>query len=171
MRSINKQCTFSGQINGLAAPLNYSLLSACSLPDSPLRSKLPPKQTPASGTTPVGKNPPESERKRLFGIIPNYRTFPSLVHYAPLTAGQKFKIAAQDSFDRGTFVLAAAFAGESQLANANPSFSDGAAAYGRYLGTAYADFVVGDMMTEAVYSALLLSKGLELFCESDPARH
>ncbi|HEY1213283.1 MAG TPA: hypothetical protein VGE93_06590 [Bryobacteraceae bacterium] len=117
--------------------------------------QVPAKADSAPGAMPVGKNPPEPQRKRIFGIIPNYRTFPSLVHYEPLTPGQKFKISAQDSFDRGTFVLAAAFAGESQLTNANPSFGDGVAAYGRYLGTAYADFVIGDMMTEGLYPTLL----------------
>jgi hypothetical protein len=45
----------------------------------------------------------------------------------PLTPKEKFKIASQDSFDRGTFVLAAAFAGEAQLTNSNPSFGQGAA--------------------------------------------
>ncbi len=108
-----------------------------------------------SPEAPSGANPPEPEQKRIFGIIPNFRTFPSLVHYQPLTTSQKFKIATQDSFDRGTFVLAAAFAGEGQLTNSNPSFGGGAAAYGRYLGTAYADFVIGDFMTEAIYPSLL----------------
>ena len=104
---------------------------------------------------PLGDNPPEPEQKRLFGIIPNYRTFPSVKHYTPLTTGQKFKIATQDSFDRGTFILAAAFAGEAQLTSASPSFGSGAAAYGRYLGTSYADFVIGDYMTEAIFPSLL----------------
>jgi hypothetical protein len=48
-------------------------------------------------------------------------------NYEPLTPKEKFKIASQDSFDRGTFVLAAAFAGEAQLTNSNPSFGQGAA--------------------------------------------
>jgi hypothetical protein len=115
---------------------------------------------PAPGTirppeAPNGANPPEPVQKRIFGIVPNFRTFPSLLLYQPLTVQQKFKIATQDAFDRGTFVLAAAFAGENQLTNANPSFGHGAAAYGRSLGTAYADFVVGDFMTEAIYPTLL----------------
>ncbi len=96
-----------------------------------------------------------SESKRLFGIIPNYRTSASLNPYVPLTTREKFKIASQDSFDRGTFVLAAAFAGESQLTNANRSFGQGVAGYARYLGTSYADFVIGDYMTEAIYPSLL----------------
>jgi hypothetical protein len=103
----------------------------------------------------VGANPPEPEQKRIFGIIPNYRTFPSLKEYKPLTAGEKFKIASQDSFDRGTFVLAGAFAAESQLSRSNPSFGDGVAESGRYFGTAYADFAIGDFMTEAIYPSLL----------------
>jgi hypothetical protein len=121
-----------------------------------LASETPPVPgTIRQPEAPSGTNPPEPEQKRIFGIIPNFRTFPSLLHYQPLTTQQKFKIAAQDSFDRGTFVLAALFAGEGQLTRANPSFGNGAAAYGRYLGTAYADFVIGDFMTEAIYPTLL----------------
>ena len=75
--------------------------------------------------------------------------------YAPLTPKEKFKIASEDSFDRGTFVLAAAFAGEAQMTNSNRSFGQGVAGYARYFGTSDADFVIGDFMTEAIYPALL----------------
>jgi hypothetical protein len=95
------------------------------------------------------------ESKRILGIIPNYRTFPSLQNYEPLTAGEKFKIATQDSFDRGTVALAVLFGGEGQLTNANRSFGQGAAGFGRYVGAAYGDFVIGDYMTEAVFPTLL----------------
>jgi hypothetical protein len=105
----------------------------------------------------AGKNssPPETESKRLFGIIPNYRTLPTLEHYKPVTPKEKFKIASQDAFDRGTVALSALFAGQSQLTNANPSFGQGVKGYARYLGTAYGDFVIGDYMTEAIYPTLL----------------
>jgi hypothetical protein len=93
--------------------------------------------------------------KRIFGFIPNYRTSPSLVNYEPLSTAQKFKLATQDSFDRGTFILAAAFAGEGQLTNSNKSFGQGAAGYGRYYGTSLADWVIGDYMTEAVFPTML----------------
>ena len=142
----------------------FSLLSLFSaiilLPAFCYCQQAPAQKPPTPGTAdianlPAGNNPPEQEPKRIFGIIPNYRTFPSLRDYKPLTTAQKFKIASQDSFDRGTIILAAAFAGESQLTNSNPSFGQGAAAYGRYLGTAYADFVIGDFMTEAIYPSVL----------------
>ncbi|HEY3841437.1 MAG TPA: hypothetical protein VGL72_32925, partial [Bryobacteraceae bacterium] len=68
---------------------------------------------------------------------------------------EKFKIASQDAFDRGTLALAAIFGGIGQLSNSNPSFGQGAAGYGRYFGTAYGDFVIGDYMTEGVFPSLL----------------
>lgn len=51
--------------------------------------------------------------------------------------------------------MAAVFAGESQLSNSEKSFGQGAAGYGRYFGTAYADFVIGDYMTEGILPTLL----------------
>ncbi len=97
----------------------------------------------------------DSSSRRILGIVPNFRSSPMLAEYKPLPAAQKFKIATQDSFDRGTVALAALFAGRSQLSNSDPSFGQGAAGYGRYFGTSYADFVIGDMMTEGVFPTLL----------------
>jgi hypothetical protein len=110
---------------------------------------------PVQPGTIVRRNEPERENKRILGVVPNYRTSPSLTQYKPITPGEKFVIASQDSFDRGTVVLAAAFAGQAQLTNSNPSFGQGAAGFGRYFGTSYADFVIGDYMTEAIYPTLL----------------
>jgi hypothetical protein len=98
---------------------------------------------------------PEPESKRLLGVVPNYRTSPSLKDYEPLTTPGKFKVASEDAVDRGTAMLAGFFAGEAQLMNANKSFGQGGAGFGRYFGTAYCDFVVGDYMTEAVFPTLL----------------
>ena len=97
----------------------------------------------------------QPESKRIFGIIPNYRTSPTLNNFEPLITREKFKIATQDSFDRGTFALAAIFGGLGQLTNSNRSFGQGAAGFGRYYGTSLADFVIGDYMTEAIYPSLL----------------
>jgi hypothetical protein len=95
------------------------------------------------------------ESKRILWIIPNFRTSPTLANYTPLTPGQKFKIAGQDAFDRGTVALALAFAGEAQLSNSNPSFGQGVKGYAHYFGTAYADFVIGDYMTEGIFPTFL----------------
>jgi hypothetical protein len=98
---------------------------------------------------------PPSESKRIFGIVPNYRSSGSLNPYHPISVKAKFAIASEDAFDRGTFVLAAAFAGESQLSNDNRAFGQGAAGYGQYLGASYGNFVIGDYMTEGVFPSLL----------------
>ncbi len=96
-----------------------------------------------------------STDKRILGIIPNYRTYPSLKEYKPISAKEKFGIATQDAFDRGTFALAAAFAGYSQLTNANPSFGQGIEGYSHYFVTSFADWSIGDYMTEAVFPVML----------------
>jgi hypothetical protein len=113
------------------------------------------KQQAAETGAPRGQDPVESSPKRIFGIIPNYRTSPSLAEYVPLTTRQKFKIASQDSFDRGTFILGAAFGGESDLTRSNPSFGDGVPAYAKYFAYSYADFAIGDFMTEAIFPSML----------------
>ena len=123
---------------------------------SPSQQVLPPNPI-QPGTTAISEDnsSTEPESKRIFGIIPNYRSSPTFADFEPLTRREKFKLATEDSFDRGTFVLAGMFAGEAQLTNANKSFGQGAAGYGRYYGTSFGDLVVGDYMTEAVYPTLL----------------
>ena len=96
----------------------------------------------------------KEESKRLFWIVPNYRTSPALAGAEPLTVREKFKIASEDAFDRGTFVLSALFAGEAQLNNSNRPFGQGAAAYGKYFGASYGDFAIGDYMTEGIMPSL-----------------
>jgi hypothetical protein len=118
-------------------------------------SQQPAPAAPTQPGTIAKSNQSDSEPKRILGIVPNYRTSPSLTNYEPISPKQKFVIASQDSFDRGTIILAAIFAGEAQLTNANRAFGQGAAAYGRYFGTSYADFVIGNYMTEAIYPTIL----------------
>ena len=93
--------------------------------------------------------------KHILLLIPNFRTSPTLREYAPLTVKEKFKVARQDAFDRGTVGLAAIFAGTGQLSNSNPSFGQGVEGYVHRTVTAYADFAVGDYMTEAIYPTIL----------------
>jgi hypothetical protein len=100
------------------------------------------------------EDPPESESKRIFGIIPNNRTS-NLKERQALTTREKFSIAVNDSFDRGTFMLAAGFGGYGQLRESTPSFGHGITGYARYWGAAYADQVVANLMTEAVYPTIL----------------
>jgi hypothetical protein len=113
----------------------------------------PPSEVPATNVAPPFESKPES--KRLLGIVPNYRSSPSLQNYQPLSPGEKFKIAFEDSFDRGTVILAGIFGAEAQATNASRSFGQGAAGFGRYFGAACGDLVIGDYLTEGVFPVLL----------------
>ena len=127
------------------------LLAICASSSPCQEASSAPAQPGVAGT---GSSQPRSDG-RILGIIPNYRTFPSLKDYIPLKASEKFKIASEDSFDRGTVVMGAAFGGLGQLTNANRSFGQGVAGYSRYFGASYGDLVIGDYMTEAVLPTLL----------------
>ncbi len=104
---------------------------------------------------PLANKPPVNQDHRLFGIIPNYRTEALPAIYKPLTRKQKFKIAVEDSTDRGTFILAGMFAAGNQATNANPAYGQGVAGFARYFGAASGDLIIGDFMTEAIYPSLL----------------
>jgi hypothetical protein len=110
-------------------------------------------QQDSQGSSGPSSTTPES--KRLLWIIPNYRTSASIKDYEPLKPAEKFKLASKDAFDPGTIALAALFAADSQATNSNRSFGQGVAGYSKYWGTAYADFAVGDFMTEAIFPTML----------------
>lgn len=98
---------------------------------------------------------PQLESHHLLWIIPNYRASAPLTHYTPITAREKFRLAEQDSLDRGTVALSALFAIQGQATNSNRSFGHGAAGYTQYVGASYGDFVAGNYMTEGVFPSLL----------------
>jgi hypothetical protein len=93
--------------------------------------------------------------KRIFGVLPNYRTADGSVPFVPISTKRKFYIAFKDSFDYPVYPLSAAFAGLYQLDNQNPSFGQGLKGYGKRFATSYADQAIGNMMTEAIFPALL----------------
>ena len=93
--------------------------------------------------------------KRIFGVLPNYRTADGTAPFVPITTRHKFYIAAKDSFDYPVYLTAAAFAGYYQLDNENPSFGQGLKGYAKRLATSYADQAVGNLMTEAIFPSML----------------
>mgnify|MGYP001545036913 CR=1 FL=1 len=102
-----------------------------------------------------GDNSSAPVSRHVLGIIPNFRTSDTLKDYKPLTPREKFKIAREDSFDRGTVVLAALFACQNQLSNENRPFGQGVEGYSKYFASSYGDFVVGNYMTEGIFPVLL----------------
>jgi hypothetical protein len=129
------------------------LMSACLMAPAWAQDAASPAPASTGEVKPAQlQQPPD---KRVFGVLPNYRTANETAVYSPITAKQKFIIGAKDSFDYPLLLLAGAFAGLGQWTNENPSFGQGMAGYGRRLGTAYADQAIGNMMTESIYPSLL----------------
>jgi hypothetical protein len=114
-----------------------------------------PAATPAPGHAILPGDPGSTQDKRIAGILPNYRTADNTTAFAPLTVGQKWRIATKDTFDYPSYVLAAAFAGLSQLDNSNSDFGQGAKGYAKRYAAGIADQDIGNFMTEAIYPTLL----------------
>jgi hypothetical protein len=118
------------------------------------------QSTPANGTSnraiPAQPAPAPTEQlpKRLFGVIPNYRSHASLKDAKPLTAKEKFEISARDSFDPGNFLVVGALAGIGQATSSTPSYGQGMAGYGRYFGSTFGDIMIGNVMTTGVFPSL-----------------
>src|ERR1017187_9395384 len=148
-RAISK--IFSKCARNLYVALAFAAL-ACVAPCQEI-SRIEPTQADPH-TKPESSDSSEHESRHILGIIPNYRPFPSLYNYEPLTGREKFKIASEDSLDRGTFALAASFGALGQLTNGNKSFGQGGAGFGRYFGASYGDLLIGNYMTEAVYPSI-----------------
>jgi len=100
-----------------------------------------------------GVEPPGG--KRVFGVLPNYRTADASQEGTVLTARQKLSIASKDSFDYPLVLLAGGLAGLGQLIGQDPSFGQGLKGYGHRLATNYADQAMGNMFTEGLFPVLL----------------
>jgi hypothetical protein len=114
-----------------------------------------PEPAPAQPPLQPGQTEPPPPDKRIFGVLPNYRTANATAVYMPITVKQKFTIAAKDSFDYPLLGLAAVIAAWGQADNSHPEFGQGWAGYGRRVGTSYADQAIGNMMTEGIFPSML----------------
>lgn len=110
--------------------------------------------SPAATTSPTPSSPAPPD-KRVFGLVPNYKTTDLSLPFKPITPRQKFTIAAKDSFDWTIPILAAAYAGIGQWTNQNPRLGQGASGYGNRFVRVYADQVIGNFMVEGCLPTLL----------------
>jgi hypothetical protein len=88
--------------------------------------------------------------KRVFGVLPNYRTANFTAEYHPITPKQKITIALKDSFDYPLMGVGALYASLYQLEDSHPQFGQGIKGYLRRFGTSYSDQVIGNMLTEGI---------------------
>ena len=93
------------------------------------------------------------EHQRVLGIIPNFGV--SYVwHAAPLTAGQKFRLAWRSEIDPISFVGAAVGAGYEQAKNYRAGYGQGAEGYAKRFGASYVDGFDGAMLGGAILPAI-----------------
>lgn len=117
-----------------------------------------PSVTPQNAAPPISANTanmPPAVDKRVFGILPNYRTADASLPYHAISPKQKMTIAAKDSFDWTLSLVAAGYAGLGQLTDQNRPLGQGLAGYGNRFVRNYADQVMGNLLVEGAIPILL----------------
>jgi hypothetical protein len=124
------------------------------LPDAPSALQNPQSGQPPSPSQKVIDNPVNAngaqQTKRVLGIVPNFSSVSADTKLPPQTAKQKLTLAAKNSFDYSSFLVAGIQAGISMNGNSYPEFHQGAAGYARYYWHTLADtadenFMVGGL--------------------------
>ena len=106
------------------------------------------------GQTPADPAEEQQGDKRIFGVLPNYRTAEDSRPFSPITPKQKFAIAAKDSFDYPVYFISGGFAALYQLDDQNPSFGQGLKGYGKRYGAAYGDQAIANILAEGLFPTL-----------------
>lgn len=93
------------------------------------------------------------QTKRILGIIPNYRSVSAGTYLPPQSFKGKFWLATQDSFDYSSFIYVGILTGVTMSQNSQPSFGDGASAFGQYYAHNFADNTIENYLVEAIVPA------------------
>ena len=96
----------------------------------------------------------QQEKQRVLGIVPNF--YVSYVpNAAPMTAKQKFQLTWRSVSDPVTLMGVGALAGIQQATNDYGGLGQEAGGYGKRFAVAYASFVTGSFLSDAVLASLL----------------
>jgi Carboxypeptidase regulatory-like domain len=93
------------------------------------------------------------EHQRLLGFIPNFYTS-YIWNAAPMTAGQKFRLATRSVFDPVVFLTTGVGAGIEQATNKYASYGQGAAGYAKRYGADFGNEVSNRMLSGATFPSL-----------------
>ena len=96
-----------------------------------------------------------TSKDRLFFALPNFLTLENAGQVPPLTAGQKFKVVAQGSFDPIQIVWYGALSGISQAEDSEPGYGQGAQGYGKRYGAYAADGTIENFFVGAILPSVL----------------
>jgi hypothetical protein len=122
--------------------------------DGPSSDPVGPGTAPSADASEPAAPAPVIEDKRVFGVLPNYRTTEETAIYVPITSRQKLTIATKDTIDYPLFLLGAGLGGIAQLADEHPLFGQGLKGYAHRYWTSYADQAIGNYMTEGILPIL-----------------
>ena len=145
-----------GQQRGESSSKAASLLPEAPEPASQSAVGLPPpagsQASTAAQTADQDAVSPNGTKqtKRILGVVPNFRSVSADIHLPPQSAREKFSAAAHDSFDYGSFVLAAVQAGFAQNSDSYPEFHQGVVGYGRYYWHTLADTADENLMVGGI---------------------
>ena len=101
------------------------------------------------------QDPKVPQNDRILWTLPNYLTVENASSLPPLTAGQKFKLATEETFDPVEFGFVGLAAGVNQATNANPTFGQGLKGYGKRYGLEFCDNTIENYMAEAIFPTVL----------------
>jgi hypothetical protein len=139
-----------------AAKVPVVVASLTELPDAPgIAVELQTSQNSSSSQSPQEQKPvvaqsQPQQTKRILGIMPNFSAVSADTKLPPQTPKEKFVIAAKNSFDYSSFIIAGIQSGVSLATNSYPEFGHGAEGYGKYyyhtlLDTADSNFMVAGL--------------------------
>jgi hypothetical protein len=110
-------------------------------PAASAQSQTQPQQTNSKTTSDQYSVSPNGTKqtKRVLGIVPNFSSVSADLKLPPQTPKEKFTLAAKNSFDYSSFLIAGIQAGISMSGKSYPEFHQGAAGYARYYWHTLAD--------------------------------
>lgn len=128
-------------------------------PDAPAPQPQQATQQPGNKTPPTQHELAEQqlqqeEKQRILRVVPSFENTSNL-DAAPLSSGQKFRLAVRTATDPFVFVTASADAGLSQATNKFPGYGQGVEGYAKRLGASYADTFDGNLWSNAIFPSLL----------------
>ncbi len=98
---------------------------------------------------------PAKPDKRLFGVVPNYRTVDANIPFSPLSRRQKLSIATHDSFDWPTYLLAGVMTFAMPGTEDKHLYGTGLEGFANRYARTSADQIIGNMLSEGFMPVLL----------------
>jgi hypothetical protein len=121
-------------------------------PDAPQTA--PAADSGAAVAQPAAQSKTQQD-DRIFWALPNYLTVENASNLPPLTTGEKFKTVAEGCFDPIEAMFIGIQAGIDQADDVNPTYGQGLIGYSKRYGTAYADAIIGNFGTGAIFPTVL----------------